>query len=154
MPSLRRATVNDLETVFQLRIEFLSDVWGSDGFSNTALVNSTRAYIERQLPSNQLRVWFAEEHGEIVATGAMIFFDRMPTMDNPLGLEAYLLSVYTRKEHRGRGIAPMIMKAMIAHAREAGAGRVFLHASDAGRPVYEKLGFTATTFEMDLYFTK
>lgn len=147
---IRRATMDDLEQVISLRIEFLSDCWQQDCSSDMALLASTREYVERNLPTHALRVWFAETGGEIITTGGMIFFDRMPTVGNKIGREAYLLSVYTRPAWRGRGIANVMMREMIDHAWEAGVGRIFLHASDAGRPIYEKLGFTTTGTDMEL----
>lgn len=149
-PTIRRATMDDLEQVISLRIEFLGDCWQCDCSSDTVLQISTREYVERNLPTHALRVWFAETGGEVVATGGMIFFDRMPTVSNKIGREAYLLSVYTRPAWRGRGIANVMMREMIDHAWAEGVGRIFLHASDAGRPIYEKLGFTTTGTDMEL----
>ena len=149
--SIRRATVNDIEAVISLRIEFLSDCWSQPGLSHPTLLATTRAFIERKLPNGEFRTWFAEADGEIVGTGGLLFFDRAPTFHNPLGLEAYILSIYTRPAWRGRGLAPRMMQTITDHAWEAGAGRVFLHASEAGRPVYEKLGFTAPDTEMEIF---
>ena len=148
--TIRRATVDDIEAVIDLRIEFLSDCWSLPGLSHPTLLANTRAFIERKLPNGEFRTWFAEMDGKIVATGALLFFDRAPTFQNPLGLEAYILSIYTRPAWRGQGIAARMMKLITSHAWEAGAGRVFLHASEAGRPVYEKLGFTAPNTEMEI----
>ena len=49
--------------------------------------------------------------------------------------------MYTEPEHRRRGLARRLMAEMIAWCRAAGLGSVSLHASDAGRPLYEALGF-------------
>jgi GNAT superfamily N-acetyltransferase len=44
---------------------------------------------------------------------------------------------------RGRGIAQEMMETAMALARNRGATSMVLHASDMGRPLYEKVGFTA-----------
>src|SRR3954453_6922661 len=44
---------------------------------------------------------------------------------------------------RGRGIGSALTEACVAWLRERGATTVLLHATDAGRPVYERLGFFA-----------
>jgi len=44
---------------------------------------------------------------------------------------------------RGRGIGAALTEACVEWLRERGAKTVLLHATDAGRPVYERLGFEA-----------
>ena len=56
----------------------------------------------------------------------------------------------TLAEFRRKGIASAIMREMLASAREAGAGLVALKATDAGRRVYEKFGFTENPHYMQL----
>ena len=55
-----------------------------------------------------------------------------------------MLNVYTNPEHRGRGLARMLMEHILGWARAQGFATVELHASDEGRPLYEKLGFGQT----------
>ena len=38
---------------------------------------------------------------------------------------------------------PALLDAMAAHAREQRLGKLWLHASDEGRPLYERIGFVA-----------
>ncbi len=54
----------------------------------------------------------------------------------------YLMSMYTVPSFRGRGVATRIVRASLDWAREHGYRRFTLHASDMGRSVYERLGFT------------
>ena len=55
-----------------------------------------------------------------------------------MGVEGYVLNMLTVAEWRGKGIASAIMREVLACAREAGAGLVWLRAIDQGRSVYEK----------------
>ena len=103
MITIRRALAEETEAVVTLRLEFISDYGNYDASSDAALVEATRLYVERTLPSGDLRMWFAERDGQVVATGAMIFFDRMPTIPNRIGKEAYFLSIYTRPASRQVG---------------------------------------------------
>ena len=57
----------------------------------------------------------------------------------------------TQPEFRNRGIARQIMLTILAWVKERGLRSVNLHASDEGRPLYERLGFEATN-EMRLRF--
>jgi GNAT superfamily N-acetyltransferase len=50
--------------------------------------------------------------------------------------------MFTEPEHRGRAFAKTIVETATAWCRRQGYPRVALHASDAGRPLYEGLGWT------------
>ena len=62
-----------------------------------------------------------------------------------------ILNLYTEPEFRRRGIARQIMLTILSWVKDHGLRAVNLHASAAGRPLYEKLGFEATN-EMRLKF--
>ncbi len=57
---------------------------------------------------------------------------------------ALVLNVFTEPEWRGRGAATLLMERLIEWARAERIVRVVLHASPAGRPVYERTGFVPT----------
>jgi len=64
-----------------------------------------------------------------------------------------VVNVYTEPEWRGRGIARALMKVLMEWAAGQGADRLVLHASDAGRPLYQSLGFEPTN-EMRWFSTQ
>lgn len=53
----------------------------------------------------------------------------------------YIMSMFTEREFRGRGVATRLVEEMVRWANRRGYRRIFLHASAAGRPVYRRLGF-------------
>lgn len=57
-------------------------------------------------------------------------------------------SIYVVPAARRRGLARALTLAAIAEAERRGVGRLMLGASDAGRPLYEALGFVAKGDEM------
>jgi GNAT superfamily N-acetyltransferase len=57
--------------------------------------------------------------------------------------------MYTELSHRRRGLAKLVLEAIVSFCREQGLKAVLLHASDAGRPLYLKMGFEPTN-EMKL----
>jgi GNAT superfamily N-acetyltransferase len=61
------------------------------------------------------------------------------TMAAPL-----IVNVYTEPDFRRKGIARGLMKVIQDWAQARGFDRVVLHASDAGRPLYASMGFSAT----------
>ena len=60
------------------------------------------------------------------------------------GERAWILNMYTEPRARRRGIAKRLMEVMIEWCRARGFSAVSLHASEAGRPVYEAMGFVQT----------
>lgn len=60
------------------------------------------------------------------------------------GHHAIVLNVYTEPEWRRRGLGELLMRDVLAWARAERLDRLVLHASDAGRALYERLGFAAT----------
>jgi GNAT superfamily N-acetyltransferase len=144
MPTIRRAGVDDIEKVIELRLAFLRDVRGED--LPPDWVDTTRRYIEEKLPTEEFQVWFAEESGEIIGTSGMILYYKFATFE----LRAYVLNMYTLPAWRRKGIATMLLQHMIEHVKTTPARKLVLHATEMGRPVYEKLGFVAPNTEMML----
>jgi len=74
-----------------------------------------------------LRAGVVEVAGRVVASGALLH------------------SVYTEPEYRRRGLARRIVDVMVAECRRMGLRTVSLHASEAGRSLYEAMGFKETS---------
>jgi len=76
----------------------------------------------------------------------MLLVDWPPHPLHPEGNQrAYLLNVFVEPEFRKRGLAHLLIELCLAEAHRRGIRVVTLHASDAGRSVYEKFGFHATS---------
>ena len=56
----------------------------------------------------------------------------------------------TDPEHRGRGYGSALAAACVAHARSAGARRVWLQARPAAIALYERAGFVRESEEFDV----
>lgn len=84
------------------------------------------------------------KRGAVLASGAVWIQDVQPRPGHPQTMWGYILSLYTEPAARHQGLARAILDACIEHAREAGCTRCCLHASDAGRPLYERMGFERT----------
>jgi ribosomal protein S18 acetylase RimI-like enzyme len=57
------------------------------------------------------------------------------------GPTAGLYNICTDEAARGRGIGYAVTRALLEHSRASGADHAVLHATEAGRPVYERAGF-------------
>ncbi len=91
------------------------------------------------------------EKGNVVSTGAVCLFDRIPYIENLRGREGYVLNIYTTPEYRGKGYAGRLTEKIIEYARKNKIKRLWLNSSNAGRGVYEKYGFIEKDNEMELF---
>ena len=80
----------------------------------------------------------------VVSCGLAELRRGMPGPGSSAGVTVYLSNLVTLPEHRGRGHAGAIFTALLDWGRDQGADRAELHASEAGRPLYERLGFAVT----------
>ncbi len=75
------------------------------------------------------------------AMAGMVIIDRPPHPRSRRPGEGFVFNVYTDPGWRRRGVARGLMEAVIDHARTLRLRRVMLRTSDAGRGVYDSLGF-------------
>ncbi len=81
-------------------------------------------------------LFVAEVGGEIAGTGGATVFPGTPAT-------GWVHGIVVRPEHQRTGLGARLTETAIAWLRARSAATVLLLATDAGRPVYERLGFTA-----------
>lgn len=107
----------------------------------------------------EARRWFAErldspDHGffvveadsEVVAGAVGAVRDAAPSPAVPHGRDVLISNVCTFADHRGRGFGRQAFDAVLAWTRGTGVGRAELMATEAGRVLYERAGFTEVAF--------
>jgi GNAT superfamily N-acetyltransferase len=146
--SIRPATSADLATILEFRLAMLADVFGA-GTRPGAEPGALRASNERWLGERfgrDFAAWIADLDGRPAASAGLMWFPHPPGTANPIGLEAYILNVYTRPEARRMGLARALMERAVEAARAAGVRRIWLRASDEGRPLYQDMGFVTSSY--------
>jgi GNAT superfamily N-acetyltransferase len=153
---IRLATRGDLDIISEHRAQMFSDM----GELPAELFESFRAQskeaLHRMFERDQYIGWLASPHDrpEKIVAGAGVQLREVPPHPQPdangkidivSGRQAIIQNVYTEPDWRRRGLALQLMKEIIAWARKTGIDSLVLHASDEGRPLYERLGFIATT---------
>jgi len=106
-----------------------------------ALENEYSVKLVREIPSGACIAWVMLVGDRIVSSGAVSIISYVPVPHDLSSTIAFLHSVYTEKEYRHRHCARRITQAAAGYCRDRGIRRLYLFASDAGRPVYEKAGF-------------
>ena len=147
----RRAGSHDRELLTRLRLEVLRAANGLEedvDLSRTEL--ESRRYYETCFPEDSHAAWLVFDGEQVVGTGAVSFYQVMPTYHNPSGKKAYIMNMYTRPDYRRRGIAYRVLELLTAEAEMRQIDAVTLEATAAGRPLYEAFGFTAMRDEMEL----
>ena len=83
--------------------------------------------------------------------GGESFFTLPPNDWCPSGKTAYISSMYTLPDYRRQGIASRLLTLIIGEAKERLCQRIWLNASDMGRPLYRKFGFADSATAMGMY---
>ncbi len=148
MTEIYKATDADIEELMSVRIEMLRIVNGlaQDAPFSDELVECSREYF---LHGDQTTV-LAKDEGRVIGCASISYMTLMPTFSHPTGKRAHLMNVYTNEAYRGQGIARKMVSLLIDEARGRGCTEISLDATDCGRPLYEKLGFTANAEGMVL----
>ncbi|WP_394994155.1 GNAT family N-acetyltransferase [Emticicia sp.] len=147
-----KATLHDLDELVRLRIAFLKEVQKAEKrqYSEEELSTTLRQYLSKSMSNDEFVAWLAISNGKIVATSGLCFFEITPGFTLIDGKIAYILNIYTLPEWRGKGIGKQVFGHVLQEAIGRGYKRISLHASDEGRPIYEKFGFRLTGDEMEL----
>jgi GNAT superfamily N-acetyltransferase len=143
--SIRPATVADIPMLIYHR----RMMWWDMGRQNTAALAqmevAAQIYFASAVPDGSYRGFLAVTNDDKIAGGGGVVVSPWPgSFDQELPRRAMILNMYVEKSHRRLGIARALMEEMIAWCRAERFAYVGLHASDEGRPLYEKLGFRAT----------
>lgn len=110
----------------------------------------TRRYFEEGLVTGSFAAVLVLAGGELAATGAVSFYEVMPTCHTPTGKKAYIMNMYTAPAWRRRGLATRVLDRLVRECRARGVDTITLEATAMGRPVYERYGFVPMECEMEL----
>ncbi len=132
-------TEEDIDLLMDIRLEMLREVnnLSEDYEYSEDFINYSKEYF---LNGDQTTI-LAFDGESMVGCASISYISVMPTVDHMSGKRAHLMNVYTRPEYRGKGIAYKMADLLIKEAWERGVTEVSLDATEAGRPLYRKLGF-------------
>lgn len=157
--NLREALSSDISTMAEHHKKMFEEIWEQKGeHLGTVIAGEIKkAYtqkLETEMDCGICKAWVVESKGEIVSSGAITFVSFVP---NPYDLSskvAYLHSIYTKKSHRNKKCAQRIISNAIRYCSSLGINRIILNASDAGKPIYHKIGFRSAPETMKLLIEK
>ncbi len=150
---IREAARDDIPQLAVHHRKMFEEIWETGGqtIESSMALEMERAYtvkLSEELSSGSCKSWLIESRSQVVASGAISIASFVPTPNDLSSRVAYLHSVYTEPGFRGRELASRIVQCAVAYCKEHDIKRVILDASEAGRPIYERIGFSLSTNTM------
>lgn len=150
--ALRRASTDDLEILVEHRRAMFRDMGYEDEAVMDSMAARFRVWLNEHMNTGDYLAWLVTAPDGSVAAGTGLWLmDWPPHMIGTSARRGNILNVYTSASFRKRGLARSLMETVLAWCRQNGVDTVILHASPAGRGLYESMGFAATN-EMRLRF--
>jgi len=141
--TFRKATIDDVETLVEFRIRFLSEFPKNlEGKDIPSFKARLADYFRRAIPSGELISYLAERDDETVGCSGLIRWQFIPGFAKNSENRGYIFNVYTVPEERGKGIATSMVALLIEEAKKLGIGRLSLHSRSEAESIYRKAGFT------------
>ena len=146
---IRRATAGDADIISWHRARMFQDMGDVSGDAVEILRANARSRLEEWIDKANYIGWLAvpADEPEIIVAGAGV--QLQPILPRPLdvsmigeGRQGTIVNVFTEPQWRRRGIAGLLIKEIITWSKIEQIDRLVLHASDEGRSIYERLGFT------------
>jgi GNAT superfamily N-acetyltransferase len=143
--AIHQASVQDVPTIAAQRRAMFQAMGCTDAAVLDAVQAASAQWTLRKMEAGEYRGWLvAAPSGERVAGAGLWLREKCSSRRNISGRQAYVMNLYTEPGHRRRGLARRLMGTVLAWCRQNGYAEITLHASDAGRPLYESLGFKPT----------
>lgn len=142
---IRTAGIEDLKHILHHRRAMFEEM----GFRDTSVLDGvdevSREYFSEALQAGTYKGWLAEDvNGQAVGGGGIVIAAWPGYPGEKHAKRVWILNMYTEPEARRCGVAKRLLEAMIEWCRVQGFRAVSLHASAAGRPLYEVMGFQPT----------
>lgn len=146
MLEIRTATVEDAALIAGHRRAMFWEMANASAEVLDAMSAHFEPWAARMIGEGKYLGFIAMD-GERPAAGAgLLILDWPPhPLDPASGYRGYLLNVYVEPEYRRQGLAHALVERCMAEAGVRGMRVVALHSSDAGRRIYEELGFKTTS---------
>jgi GNAT superfamily N-acetyltransferase len=142
---IQQGSIADLDLLTRHRLMMWKDIYPEKTEVIEATENITRNWIRSKLLNNELTCFIVRDsNGSIAGSGCILIKEDQPRPTSSRLDYPYLLSMYTEKNYRRRGVGSLIVNEAIEWSKKHGFDRIVLHASKDGKPLYVKFGFRET----------
>ena len=144
MLQTRRVTLADTPLITLHRKAMFAAIRNTPEATLDAMNAKFEPWLKRMLREGKYSGWITCDGDRPVASAGLMVLDWAPHVLDPEGEHrGYVLNLFVEPEYRGRGLARALTQECMTESRSKGIRVIALHASAAGRPLYEKLGFCA-----------
>jgi GNAT superfamily N-acetyltransferase len=153
MINIRPVSSSDLDAICHHRERMFLEA-GRGGADLAAMAVPFRAWLAPRLADDRYFGFMAEQAGALTGGIGLMEIDWPPHPAHPTeDRRGYVLNLFVEPEHRGRGLARLLMQASDDEFMRRGITYAILHATEAGRPLYERTGWSRTS-EMAKIFSR
>jgi ribosomal protein S18 acetylase RimI-like enzyme len=145
MLETRIATAADAALISAHRRAMFEAIGGTEASVLDIMCRNAEPWVARIIGEGKYAGWITRDGDRPVASAGLLILDWPPHPLDPIGENrAYLLNVFVEPDYRQRGLARELVQKCMTEAARRSIRVLTLHASAAGRPLYESLGFKPT----------
>lgn len=145
MMNTRRATLDDTDLITRHRVAMFADMRDAPESILAEMARNFEPWVRRMIAEDKYAGWITSDGNRQIGSAGLLILDWAPHFLDPTGEKrGYILNIFVEKEYRGQGIATMLTREGLNEAQRRGIRVIALHASEKGKPVYEKLGFRSS----------
>ena len=136
-----RATINDLDLLVKLRIEYLIEDYGDISKKQLTQISKKLPDYYHMHIDKDLFVYVCRTDDDIVSCCFLYIAEKPsnPTFIN--GKIGTVLNVYTKPEYRRKGFAGKLLKLLLSDSEKMELDYVELKATESGYNLYKSIGF-------------
>jgi GNAT superfamily N-acetyltransferase len=142
--TIRLGTTADLDVICAQRRAMFEEMGIVPRVPHDESIAAFGAWASPRMDRGEYVAFLACDADQVIAGAGLWLMDWPPTPQSVATRRGYVLNVYTRPDARGLGLARQLMDAVTRHCLALAIDIVTLHASDAGRHLYETLDFVPT----------
>ncbi|WP_181391661.1 GNAT family N-acetyltransferase [Methanospirillum lacunae] len=144
----RTASHDDVDDLAKHHRKMFEEIWINRKipFNPVMMEKMESNYIKKlvdEFRSGSCHAWIICRNEQVLSSGALSVCSYVPVPHDPSPNIAFLHSIYTEPEERGKGYARIITKEAIDYCQKNHIIRLYLFASETGKIIYEKEGFVS-----------
>lgn len=141
--NIRKAVLEDVPVLVKLRMDFLTSYVKPMTEEESRIIEEQLfIYFQKHIPLGDFIAYLCEINDKPVSVAFLTISEKPPNLNFITGKTAMIHNVFTYPEYCRRGIASKLLQLLIEEARQQKVSSVELLATEAGKPLYRKLGFT------------